>query len=390
VRIKPDRHIVLRRDLQVVFGITLISVIGVNSIAPALPQIAKDLYLTEGQVVMLITIFTCPGIILSPVMGMLADRFGRKRIIVPSLFLFGIAGCACAFTKDYHVLLALRFANGVGASALGGLNQTIIGDMFSGNERTEALGYNASVLGVGTMIYPALGGALALPGWNYPFLLSALALPVGFLVLFTLKNPEPGPSPPLREYLAGAARSASDREVLPAYGATLATFMLLYGALLAYFPFLMHRKFSAPPSVIGLMLAATSITTIIGAFNLGWISRRFTTKTIIVASFIAYAAAIAMMLYADSLWLMTVPLLVYGLANGLNIPSIQTRLSGSAPMEYRGAFMSMNSMVLRLGQTVGPVFTGIAFQAWGMEGVFLFSAVFSLLSFCLLAVFLHK
>ncbi len=390
MRIKPDWHILLGRDLQIVFGITLISVIGVNSIAPALPQIAKTLRLTEGQVVMLITIFTFPGIILSPVMGMLADRFGRKKIIVPSLFLFGAAGSACAFTGDYHILLALRFANGVGASALGGLNQTIIGDMYSGDERTAAMGYNASVLGVGTMIYPALGGALALLGWNYPFLLSVLALPMGFLVLFCLKNPEPSASPPLREYLVGAARSAADREVVPAYMATLATFILLYGALLAYFPFLMHRRFNAPPSTIGLMLAATSITTIIGAFNLRWISRRFTPKSIIVGSFAAYAAAIVLVLYADSLWLMTVPILLYGLANGLNIPSIQTHLSGSAPMEYRGVFMSVNSMVLRLGQTVGPVLTGVAFQMWGMEGVFYFSALFSILSFMLLALFLRR
>ncbi len=390
MRIKPDWHILFGRDLQIVFGITLISVIGVNSIAPAFPQIVRDLHLTEGQVVMLITIFTFPGIVLSPVMGMLADRIGRKKVIVPSLFLFSAAGCACAFTSDYHILLALRFANGVGASALGGLNQTIIGDMFSGEERTTALGYNASVLGVGTMIYPALGGALALLGWNYPFLLSVLALPIGFPVLFCLKNPEPGTAPPMCEYLIGAVRSIADREVVPAYMATLATFILLYGALLAYFPFLMHQRFNASPSTIGLMLAATSITTIIGAFNLGWISRRFTPKTIIIASFVVYAVAIVLVLFADSLWQMAISVLLYGLANGLNIPSIQTHLSGSAPMEYRGAFMSINSMVLRLGQTVGPILTGIAFQVWGMEGVFYFSALFSILSFVMLAMFLRK
>ena len=184
----------------------------------------------------------------------------------------------------------------MGASALGGLNQTIIGDMFSGEERTAALGYNASVLGVGTMIYPALGGALALLGWNYPFLLSVLALPMGVLVMLGLKNPEPAAALPLREYLAGAARSAADREIVPSYLATLATFILLYGALLAYFPFLMHSRFNASPSIIGLMLAATSVTTIIGAFNLGWISRRFASKTIIVASFVMYAVAILLVL----------------------------------------------------------------------------------------------
>ncbi|MBP7734537.1 MAG: MFS transporter [Spirochaetes bacterium] len=390
MRIKRDWRILLGRDLQIVFGITLISAIGVTSIAPAFPSMAKDLGLTEGEVVMLITVFTFPGIILAPVMGILADRFGRKKVIVPSLLLFGVAGGACAFATEYPVLLVLRFINGVGASALGGLGQTVITDMFAGKDRTEALGYNASVLGVGTMIYPALGGALALLGWNYPFLLSALALPMGIIVLYGLRNPEPAAMPPLRQYLGGALRSAADREVMPAYLATLATFILLYGALLAYFPFLMHQRFNASSSTIGLMLAATSVTTIIGAFNLGWISRRFRPKTIITVSFIAYAAAIMLVLLADNIWMMTIPVLLYGLANGLNIPSIQTHISGSAPMEFRGAFMSVNSMVLRLGQTVGPVLTGIAFQGWGMDGVFYCSAAFSIVAFVLLILFLNE
>ncbi len=389
VRIKGDWRILLGRDLQIVFGITLVSAIGVTSIAPAFPSMAKDLGLTEGEVVMLITVFTFPGIILAPVMGILADRFGRKKVIVPSLLLFGMAGGACAFTTDYPALLALRFVNGVGASALGGLGQTIISDIFAGKDRTAALGYNASVLGVGTMIYPALGGALALLGWSYPFLLSALALPMGFIVLYGLRNPEPAALPPLRRYLGGALRSAADREILPAYLATLATFILLYGALLSYFPFLMHQRFNASPSTIGLMLAATSITTIIGAFNLGWITRRFNTKTIITVSFAAYAVAIMLVLVADSLWMMIIPVLLYGLANGLNIPSIQTHLSGSAPLEYRGVFMSVNSMVLRLGQTVGPVLSGVAFQMGGMEGVFFCSAAFSAVSLVLLVLFLR-
>ncbi len=390
MRIKRDWHILLGRELQIVFGITLVSAIGVTSIAPAFPSMAKELGLTEGEVVMLITVFTFPGIILAPVMGILADRFGRKKVIVPSLLLFGMAGGACAFATDYSALLALRFVNGVGASALGGLGQTIISDIFAGKDRTAALGYNASVLGVGTMIYPALGGALALLGWNYPFLMAALALPMGIIVLLGLRNPEPAAPPPLRRYLSGALRSAADRDVLPAYFATLATFILLYGALLSYFPFLMHQRFNASSSTIGLMLAATSVTTIISAFNLGWISRRFGPKTIITVSFVAYAASIVLVLLADSLWLMIIPVLLYGLANGLNIPCIQTHLSKSAPMEYRGAFMSVNSMVLRLGQTAGPVLSGVAFHAWGMEGVFYCSAAFSIVSFVILVLLLKK
>jgi len=79
----------------------------------------------------------------------------------------------------------------MGAGALGTLNVTVIGDIYSGRERSAALGYNSSVLSVGTASYPAIGGALATFGWFYPFTLAFLAVPVGILVLVSLRNPEP-------------------------------------------------------------------------------------------------------------------------------------------------------------------------------------------------------
>jgi len=63
---------------------------------------------------LLITAFTLPGIILVPIMGILADKFGRKKILVPSLMLFGIAGGSCFFFKNFSILLLLRFLQGIG------------------------------------------------------------------------------------------------------------------------------------------------------------------------------------------------------------------------------------------------------------------------------------
>ncbi len=384
------RDILFNRDLLIIFGVTLVSVVGVTSIAPAFPHIAHSLGLSEEEVVMLITAFTFPGIFLAPVMGFLADRIGRKKVIVPSLFLFGLAGAACAFTDNYRLILLFRFLAGVGGASLGGLNQTVIGDMFEGERRSSALGYNASVLGIGTMAYPAIGGALALLGWSYPFLLSLLALPVALLVWVGLRNPEPFERVPVRTYAATALRFIGAGKTLPAFAATLSTFILLYGGLLAYFPFMMHKRFDAQPSSIGLMLAATSLTTIIGAFQLGGVLRRFRPRTIVIVAFFMYAASFLLMIHVHTMAFMLAPVLIYGLANGINIPSVQTMLTGSVPMEYRGIFMSFNSMVLRLGQTAGPVFAGAAFVTWGMNGVLYFSAAFALVSLVVLAIFLRK
>ena len=157
------------RNLQVIFGVTLIAVLSVSSITPAFPSIMQEFNITPGQVGLLITFFTLPGVFLAPVLGVLADRLGRKRILVPSLFLFALAGAACAFTRDFNLLLVLRIFQGIGGASLGSINTTLIGDLYSGPRRAEAMGLNASVLSIGTGSYPAIGGALAVFGWNYPF-----------------------------------------------------------------------------------------------------------------------------------------------------------------------------------------------------------------------------
>src|SRR5918997_1140204 len=177
----PDnnrRPVYLDKNLLIIFAVTLMGLLGVSSITPAFPKIVKELNISPQDIALLVTVFTFPSIVLTPILGVLADRFGRKKILVPSLILFGIAGVACAFAHDFNLLLILRFLQGIGAASLNSLNVTIIGDLYSGQERTAAMGYNASVGSIGTSSYPVVGGAIAGLGWNYPFMLPILAIPI--------------------------------------------------------------------------------------------------------------------------------------------------------------------------------------------------------------------
>ena len=118
-------------NLQIVFAVTLIMIMGVSSISPAFPEIQTAFGISKPTVGLLIVVFTLPGVLFTPVLGVLADRFGRKKILVPSLLLFGVAGSACFFARDFNLLLTLRFLQGIGAASLGSLNVTIIGDLYS-------------------------------------------------------------------------------------------------------------------------------------------------------------------------------------------------------------------------------------------------------------------
>ena len=374
------KKLFLNGNLQIIFGITLIAVLGVSSITPAFPVMKKVLNVSEQEIGLLITFFTLPGVFLTPVLGVLADRLGRKKILIPSLFLFAIAGTMCFFVNDFILLLILRFVQGIGGASLGSLNVTLIGDLFKGNERASAMGYNASVLSVGTASYPAIGGALAVVGWNYPFLLPILAVPVG---LFSLKlhNPEPHSNQKLKEYLSSTLASIKNKKVIGLLLASVITFIILYGAFLTYFPFLVQQKFRASTFIIGLLMSVMSVTTAIVSSQLGKLVQKFSEASLLKASFIFYGISMLLMSYMPNIYLLIIPIVIFGLGQGVNVPSIQNLLAAMAPMNYRGAFMSLNGTVLRLGQTLGPLIMGLILGVWGIHFVFIMGAFFAAIMF---------
>lgn len=364
------RRLYLDRNLQFVFGVTLMAVLGVSSIIPALPDIMKGLHLGPVQIGLVISAFTLPGVLFSPAVGILADRMGRKVVLVPALFIFSGFGFACFFAQTMNELLVLRFLQGTGAAPLGVLYSTMIGDLYSGPERGQAMGYNASVLAMGTAGYPAIGGFLALLGWNYPFLLPLLAVPLGLAILFFMKNPEPKKTGSLKDYFADALRRMKTREALSLFATTLLTFIILYGPLITYLPILLSHRFSASPATIGLVFLAASGFTGLASFQLGRLTQRFGQRSLLAAAAVFYGLCMLLTPHAPSLALTIPPVICFGLAQGLNIPTVMTMLTTIAPMEQRGAFMAANGLLLRLAQTVAPMIMGGLYALGGMNAVF--------------------
>ncbi len=367
-----------RKNITVIFLVTLMGVMGVASITPAFPSIIKHFDITPSQVTLLITVFTFPGIFLAPVIGILADRYGRKKILLPSLFLFGIAGLSCFFTNNWHILLVFRFFQGIGAASLGMLNVTIIGDLFTGEKRGAIMGYNASVLSIGTAAYPALGGALAMAGWQFPFLLPFFAIPTALLIIFWLKNPEPTKKQNLKEYLRKTWKIINQKTVWGLFIVNVLLFVILYGAYLSYFPQLMEERLHATSLHIGLMMSGFSVVTATTASQLKRINRIFKPKTQLQIGFLFYLVSMLILSAANEWWQLVIPVITFGMAHGMIIPGIQTLLVGFAPISERAGFMSINSMVLRLGQTTGPLIISFFYVLGGTGVAFIGGAIVAL------------
>jgi predicted MFS family arabinose efflux permease len=248
------------------------------------------------------------------------------------------------------------------------------------------MGYNVSVLSVGTATFPIIGGILATFGWYYPFFLPVLAIPIGLVSLLLLKSPEQINRVFFKDYLFNTWVIVKNRKVVGLFIASIIGFIILYGPLLTYLPLLIEQGFNGSSVIIGLIMATMSITTALISSNLGNLTKRFSEENLLWSSFILYTVALLMIPKVPNIWMLTVAIIIYGIGHGLNIPTIQTLLAGSSSVEERGVIMSLNGMVLRIGQTLGPLVMGIIFVGWGLESTFYMGSILALIMFIIIKI----
>lgn len=142
--------------------------------------------------------------------GKLSDIFGRKPIFAVGIILFLIGSLLCGLADSMDQLIFYRFLQGLGAGAVLPIATTIVGDMYSAEERAKIQGYLSSVWGISAVTGPAIGGVLvATIGWEYVFWVN---IPLGILallgVLIFLVEPAKKKNPSI-DYLGAALLTAA-------------------------------------------------------------------------------------------------------------------------------------------------------------------------------------
>jgi MFS family permease len=347
--------------LYVILASSLMGVMGVSLLSPVLPELRSVFDVTDAQVGLLITVYTLPGAVIAPFAGLAADRFGRRRVLVPLLVTFGVAGAGIAFVTDFRLVLALRFLQGIGASALVTLAVTIIGDAFEGNQRDALIGLNGSATSAGAAVYPLVGGALAAVRWNIPFLFFGIGILVGVFALFVLE-PAPGSDgETVRTYLGRLQAVARLPSALAVFLALFAAFFVFYGAVLTALPLLLSDQFGLNSSEIGPLLSAVAVASAVVSSQYGRVGDWRAPEELVALGFVAYGVSLLGVWLAPTPLVVGVSLLLFGVGFGILIPSIDTTVITLVSADLRAGMMGLRTSVLRVGQTVGPLaFTAAA------------------------------
>lgn len=153
-------------------------------IGPVLPSIEQSFNLTSRESSWIFTLFVIFFMIGSPVMAKFSDFYGRKKIFILDVILFGIGSCLIAFSANIESIFLGRIIQGFGCGGIFPVGGAFIGDAFPLEERGKALGILGSVFGISAIGGPLVGAALIPYGWNWCFTIN---IPISiFIILFAL------------------------------------------------------------------------------------------------------------------------------------------------------------------------------------------------------------
>lgn len=375
--------------LVLIFAVTATGIMGNSLVAPLIPDILDDLGIGDAGAGLIVAAVSLPGIVMAPLIGVLADRFGRRTVLVPCLVMFGLCGLAVAAAPNFATVLAARFGQGIGAAGLINLSVVLIGDHWDGEERTRLIGRNSAMLTVGLAFFPLLSGVVAEIGnWRLALTPYGLALVTAVAAWRVLGSGAAARTAPvtIREQLGGLGDAVRQPAIVAVLVSGFVTFALIFGVFLATLPLHLEREFAVGAAGRGLFLSIPALTASLVAFNLQRITSLIGRRVALITAAALFVVAFSVIGVAPVLVLIGVGAALYGFGEGVLIPTLQDIAVTEAPPEHRGAVVAVWVGAARLGQTVGPIAAAIVFSATTTTVALLGGAALAAILLALVAV----
>jgi ACDE family multidrug resistance protein len=377
------------RALGIVYAASVSLMMGVNFIQPALPALTVPFGVSDSALSLIMTVFTAPAIVLSPIFGVIADLYGRRLLLAGGLVVFGIFGTAMAFAPSFGWLLAFRTLQGVGFAAVIPLTIVLIGDLLEGEKEIGGQGLKVFLDRIGYLIFPPLGGVLAAIAWFWPFVFYALTIPVGLAALLWMPETKGKTNGGTLTYLGDMLRLTRHPRLVIAFSAGFLRFFLDYG-FLTYFPLFLVRTHGISTATAGILYVFFSVGAMITASQAGRIAAGRDKAHILFLAFVVSGAAVAFVPFMPGILLVGGALFFYGLANGVISPMQKSLLTQNAPAELRGGIVSFDRLIQQVSKTTSTSIVGLLLVSADLSTIFWFLGILSFLSVGLMACLLPK
>ena len=350
--------------LGFIFVTLLIDVIGFGIIIPVVPNLLMELgslNISEAAAYggWLLTSFSVMQFLFSPILGNLSDQYGRRPILLISLFGFGVDYLLTAFAPTITWLFAGRIIAGImGASFT--TASAYIADVSTRENRAQNFGMIGAAFGLGFIIGPALGGIIATLGLRAPFIAAAILTFINwlygyFVVPESLKLENRRKFEWKRANALGSVKFFLRYKVILGLVASIVLIYIAAHAVQSTWSFYTIEKYKWNTAMVGYSLAFVGLMV---AFVQGWLIRFIIPKLgqerSVYVGLTLYSIGFLLFGIATQGWMMFAFLIPYCLG-GIAGPSLQGIMSGQVPANQQGELQGALTSLMSLTSIIGPL-----------------------------------
>ncbi|MCM3484634.1 MFS transporter [Kocuria rosea] len=334
-------------------------VLGAVLLAPVLPSMTQAFAGTPGVEILVPVVLTVPALMIAlfaPIAGAVADRVGRKTLLLIAMVLYSVFGTMPLWLDSLTAIVASRVGVGIAEAAIMTVCTTLITDYYTGKQRDKYLGMQVLVASLAATAFFALGGALGAQGWRVPFWLYASAALIAIPMALVLWEP-------VRSTRQAESTPVPWRQVAVPSLVTLFGGVVFY-ALIVQLPYVLTDLGVTDVAVIGAGTAVASLATATGAFGFRFVSGAGPARLLPVAFGLA-AVGLGVLWFASSVPVALAGAVVTSAGTGLLLPTLLTWAVSGLRIEQRGRGTGIWTGSLYIGQFVSPIVLGVAAAALG-------------------------
>jgi MFS family permease len=352
------------RPFAVLWGATFLFYLGFQLLLPVLPLYAASLGGREADVGLIIGVFALAAMLLRPIAGDLADRVGRRPLVLLGTAIFALAPLGYAAVRTIPALLATRVFHGVGMGVAPTAATVIATDLTAPERRGAAMGVFGLASGLALALGPYLGIELSRRlGFGVTFLAAAalegLALALAWLLPETRtagarSGPPPAAAPSGRRLRRAAGRWFSATAVYPS--SLVLALYVSYGGIASFLPLFAVRRALGNPGLFFLVYALASLAVRPVA---GRLSDRLGRRCLVAPALVVVAASLVLLGLARSPRALLLAAALYGTGFGAAQPALLAMAADRAPAGERGRAMGTLYTAWELGISGGSILLGV-------------------------------
>jgi len=362
---------------------TFLAFMGIGVVDPILPEIAAQIGASHWQVEMLFTSYLLMMAIMMIPAGILASRFGDKRLMVTGLIIVTIFAALCGLSSNIPQLSIFRAGWGLGNSFFFATAMTLL--IALSGEVKQAVGMYEAAIGLGMAGGPLVGGVLGSSSWRLPFIGTSILIFIAFILVLTIvKQPASSKS----------RKAAGFKDIIQLYKCKPFTQGALSGMLYYYgfFTVLAYTPLILPISAlqIGFVFFGWGLCLAYGSAILAHkLETKYQPKQVLHISLIIFAVILALLFVTDNTALRIVLVMLSGLVSGLNNALFTSYVMEVSPYE-RGITSGGYNFLRWLGAAFAPLLSGVIGHAIAPQAPFLVAAIIAVVAFIIMKVKVNK